>query len=478
MSYRAKIGLVGTVLVLGVIVAAYVGTVSPLATTATKGVDAAVKRASRLVTRIQRLKGFELLGMAESIARQKDFVKAIQVAPEEERRKYVFDAIQQYDQKLRKEGRKAHFLGVVDTNGAVIARDLDINNMYGEKLPYQNIKKALSGEAAKDIINMNKKMMRAAAAPILVGTQVKAAVVVAYEVTAADAREERDQFGTHVAYFMDDVVRASSFSMAGDDNAEDATMVEAATRALLGSASAPGKDAIAKDKDGDVAKIVLQNETYLAIAGPLPVRLTSPNVGYVVLSSLTAAQDPVTRVRWMYLVLGIAMLLLVIGGMFLVARHFVNAEDKLELGVSEVINGNMEYTFEAVEEFEGLANAINVMLARLLGRPEPGEEGEESDAMWRADVIFVDELDVGPSPDLSRKLAAEPEDTYYSRIFYEYVEARKRSNLPVEGITLESLTQKLRANEALLRAKHKCQMVRFTFSLQSGKVSLKPVRIG
>jgi hypothetical protein len=98
--------------------------------------------------------------------------------------------------------------------------------------------------------------------------------------------------------------------------------------------------------------------------------------------------------------------------------------------------------------------------------------------MWRADVIFVDEIDAGASPDLSRKLASEPEDTYYSRIFHEYVEARKHASLPVEGITLESLTQKLRANEALLKAKHKCQMVRFTVSLQAGKVSLKPVRIG
>jgi hypothetical protein len=326
---------------------------------------------------------------------------------------------------------------------------------------------------------MKSKMMRAAAAPILVGAKVLGAVVIAYEVTAADAREERDQFGTHVAYFMDDVVRASSFSMSGDDNAEDAGLVEALTRAALAAGGA-GKEAIAKDKDSDVVALALHGEDYLAITGPLPMRLTNNNVGYVVLSSLSVAQDPVSRVRWMFLVLAVIMLIMVTGGMFLVARHFVNAEDKLELGVSEVINGNMEYSFEAVEEFEGLANAINVMLSRLLGRPEPGEDGsEDSEAMWRADVIFVEELDAAASAtDVARQLAAEPEDAYYSRIFREYVEARKRFNLPVEGITPENLAQKLRANEALLKAKHKCQVVRFVVSAQGGKVSLKPIRLG
>src|SRR5512139_461042 len=121
MSFRVKIGLVAAGLVVAIIVILYLMTVSPLSANATASVNSAVKRASRLVTRVQRLKGFELLGLAESIAPQKDFVKAIQMTPEDEKRKYVYDAIGQYDQKLRKEGRKAHFFGVVDTNGAVIA---------------------------------------------------------------------------------------------------------------------------------------------------------------------------------------------------------------------------------------------------------------------------------------------------------------------------------------------------------------------
>ncbi len=485
--FRIKVGLLASGLVLAFIVATYLYTVVPMGNDADKKVQTSVERASRLVTGIQNLKGLELLALAESVAARKEFVQAVQQTEEEQRRIRVFDAIDQYDKKLKKEGRKAHFFGVVGKDGTIIARDLDPNNMYGDELPYRNVKEALAGRSANDIWwwppkdarSAKNKMMWSAAAPIRVGSEVKGAVVIAYEVTAADAREERDQFGTHVAYFMDDAVRASSFSMGNDDNTEDAGMVEALTREVLGSPSAPAKEAITKSATSSVATLTLQGVPYLAVMGPLPLRLTNPNVGYVVLSSLKAARRPVSTMRWTFLVLGLGMLLLVLGGMWAVARHFVDAEDRLELGVAEVINGNMEYTFDVVEEFEGLANALNVMLARMLGRPEPGEEEEESDAAWRADVLAIDELDVAASGgEAARQLAAEPDPTYYARIFREYVEARRRLNLPVEGITEEGLTQKLRANEALLKAKYKCERVRFMVTAAGGKVSLKPIRIG
>jgi hypothetical protein len=478
--FRTKIGLIAAGLVVALVVVVYLMTVSPMAKEADTRVQNAVERASALVARVQRLKGFELQGLAESVARRKDFVDAVQVAGEDQRRVAVYDSITQYDKVLREEGRKAHFFGVTDKEGAIIARDLNPNDMVGDKLPYKNIREALAGRAARDIWSMKDRMMRAAAAPILVGKEVKGVVLIAYEVTSVDAREERDQFGTHVAYFMGDgvkpfVVKASSFSIANDDKTEDSGLAQAA----MVSAAELAKEVLGKDKASEVVKIKIQNEEYYAIAGPMPVKLTNPNVGYLVASSIDIAERPVSRIRWMFLVLGLGMLILVLGGMWAVAKHFVSAEDKLELGVAEVINGNLEYTFDVVEEFEGLANALNVMLARMLGRPEPGEEGEGEDALWRADVIFVEELDQTASgSDAARQLAAEPEDAYYARVFHEYVEARRRNNLPVEGITQENLAQKLKANEGLLKAKHKCQMVRFLVIAQGGKVSLKPIRIG
>lgn len=476
-TFRFKISVVAALVVIALTIVFYLLTVSPLSSAATEGVEKSVQRARRLVERSQKLQAFEVLSLAQRFAEQTSTVRAVQIETEKQRRINVFDVVDQQDKLLRKQGRKPDFLGVVDKQGAVIARDLDINNMYGETLPYKSVGEALKGQGTKDIWSIKNKMMRAAAAPITEAGKVLGAVVIAYEITAKDAREERDLFGTHVAYFMNNAIRASSFSLPTDDSTEDAELVGALNKALLGSDKSPGRVAIAEDKTSDVLPLTAQEQPYKAITAPLPIRLTNKSVGYVVLASVDSAQEPVSRVRWMFLAMGLLTLVIVLGSMFLVAKHYVNEEDKLELGVNEVINGNLEYTFEGVQEFEGLANAFNVMLARLLGRPEPGEE-EDQDAAWRADVLFVENV-TGEHYEaaLVAQLGAEPEDAYCKRVFEEYVEARRKFNLPVEGITEENLTQKLKANEAIIKAKHDCSAVRFVVKAEMGKVSLKPIRI-
>ena len=62
-------------------------------------------------------------------------------------------------------------------------------------------------------------------------------------------------------------------------------------------------------------------------------------------------------------------------GLYLSHRRLIAQVDQIELGVTDIINGNVDRTFRPVgPELDGLANGLNVMLARLLGRPEPGEE--------------------------------------------------------------------------------------------------------
>lgn len=476
-TFRVKISLIAAALVLVLIVAVYLVTVQPLATSSTEGVRKSVQRAASLVLRSQKLHSYDLVALAQEVAVREDFIKGVQIETEKQRRVVVFDAIDQFDKKLKSQGRKAHFFAVVDKQGSIVARDLDINNLYGEKLPFKNIQQALKGEAREDLWRMKNAMMRAAAAPILSNGKVAGAVLIAYELTAAEARDERDQFGTQVAYFMENSIRASSFSLPGEDNTEDSQRVGALNKVLFSGADPLGKKALSQNKPTEIVPVSLNGEEYMALTGPLPGRLTHESVGYVVLASVNDAMASVSRIRWMFLLLGLATLLLVLGGMWVVSHHYVNEEDKLELGVNEVINGNLDYTFEQVREFEGLANAINVMLARLLGRPEPGDEDEVE--AWRQDVLFVEEVtgDVTTEAQKAVRLADETEEQYYGRLYNEYVAARQKFNLPVENITLENLTQKLKANEALLKAKHKCKAVRFEVREEMGKVSLKPVRI-
>jgi hypothetical protein len=160
-------------------------------------------------------------------------------------------------------------------------------------------------------------------------------------------------------------------------------------------------------------------------------------------------------------------------------RHILHQVDDLELGVTEIINGNLDKTFPTLgAEVDGLANGLNVMLARLLGRPEPGEEefDDEGNPVVPGKVDFDEkEVDVGDSAAMA--LAAEAEPEYYTRLYNEYVRAREEVGAPAKDLTFDSFIAKLRVNEGKLKAQHQCKAVRFRVIVADGSVTLKPVPI-
>jgi HAMP domain-containing protein len=186
----------------------------------------------------------------------------------------------------------------------------------------------------------------------------------------------------------------------------------------------------------------------------------------------------VSSVKVGILALGGLATLVALLALFLAQRRITHQADELESGINEVINGNLELTFRPVgAELDGLANALNVMLARLLGRPEPGEEeyDEEGNVIQRDRLAFDTELSEKDTEAVA--LAQEAEPDYYKRLFHEYVAAREEAGENVEGVTFDSFVTKLRVNEAGLKKKYQCSAVRFKVVTRDGKVSLKPVPI-
>jgi hypothetical protein len=208
----------------------------------------------------------------------------------------------------------------------------------------------------------------------------------------------------------------------------------------------------------------------------------------MVMKSLEEAYAPIGVVKWTILLLGIGAVLVALLSMLITARTLLNPAEQIELGVNEVINGNADYTFKEVgDDFEGLANALNVMIARLTGRPEPGDDAFDLERSASSSQVSLDEpapvstaamggaaalADAGTSA-----LAREPEADYYRRLYREFIKARSDAKENVEGVTLESFTAKLRASEASLKTKHACRMVRFKVVTKDGQVTLKPVPI-
>jgi hypothetical protein len=362
-----------------------------------------------------------------------------------------------------------------------VSRDLNINAMYDEdlKAKYPLVGKALDGVGAKDVWSFDGHLYRVASAPIRSKAgAVVGALVIGYVASASDATSDRDKLGTEVAYFLDGKIAASSFKKEGGESAEERALAgqlfdgpHLADPALAGQVTRP-------------TAIPIGNEEFLVATGPLPGNLTqSSKAGFAVLSSLTAARVGIASVETQVLVLGLIALLAALGAAVLTAVRFLGPLDKIEGGVAEVINGNRDYTFESPsQDFEGLANGLNVMLARLLGRPDPGDDelgdGATTSQRWSGELSVDATTITGAQPTVENQaLAQEPEDNYLKRVFDEYVAARKSTNEGTDGLTFDSFAQKIRQNEAALKSKYNARAVRFKVVVKNNQTTLKPFPI-
>ena len=297
-------------------------------------------------------------------------------------------------------------------------------------------------------------------------------------VTASEARKNLFRLIENV---NDDRTYATSFSR-GEKKEEDTAKQNEVTRVL--------KTSKAKlfGSSGDLVRVSIDGEAFVALGVQMP-RQSSRELpaSYPIVTAAALVLAPVGDVgslnsAKMYVVLvGITSLLLAMLGMYLIHRRLIAQIDPIELGVTDIINGNIDRTFRPVgSELDGLANGLNVMMARLLGRPEPGDEeyDDEGNPIVPGRVEFEEAEPTsqkGPDPELAA-LAQESEPDYYKRVFTDYLAARKAIGQPDE-VSFENFIAKLKMNEGKLKAQYQCKAVRFRVVTKDGKVSLKPVPI-
>ena len=130
-------------------------------------------------------------------------------------------------------------------------------------------------------------------------------------------------------------------------------------------------------------------------------------------------------------------------------------------------------------ETEGLAYSLNVLMAQLLGRPEPGEEDEEEGENSGGPQM---RFSLGPLPDRAYRPGDsqliprldEAKDAYYQRIFKEYVAAMQQLGEETTGFELAGFRRKLEVNERMICARLKCSEVRFSVVAGEEDVVLQP----
>ncbi len=481
--FRARVGLAAAAVIAVLTGVVFTSVASSIDKSTTGLVDSRVERAQQSVPKLDLLRGIELTSETQKLAREDDLGEVFAQSGDAQRQA-AYSAVQKRNAGLEAAGRKADVVAVVGANGKVVARDLNPNAMYDEDLKskYPSVAKALDGVANKDVWSFDGHLYRVGAAPIRNKTgALVGALIVGYVQSGQDAVADRDKTGAEVAYFIDKKVQASSFKKEGGESSEEKSLASA-----LFEGPANAAPALA----GEMSKlfhVTLRGEDYVAAVGPLPGNMTRSASGFVVLSSVTAARAPLETVRWWILMLGVVALLAAVGAAVMTSIRFLVPLDGIERGVAEVINGNRDYQFEpSSPDFEGLANGLNVMMARLLGRPDPSEDGlgdsgdsPTTSGRWQGELA-VDENVTGPqatvTPD-SMALANEPEGEYLKRVFEEYVAARKQTGEGTEGLNEGGFTAKLKQNEQALLKKYNCRMVRFKVVVKNNQVTLKPVPI-
>jgi hypothetical protein len=491
--HRMKIGLVAAIVLLALTAGLYSVVTKELKDTVVKEVETEVTRGQKMHQSIARLESLDFANLVAGLSHRASIVGVFDKPDETGRRQAAFEQCEELNTFLQKGGsRKADVVAILDSAGKVVARDLNVNAMYGEDLrsKYPAVALALRGEAVKDVwaFGSGNRMTRVAVAPIIhPDGSTRGALLVGYVVDARDAQLKRDLLGAEVGYFHDGKMATSSFVSegAGESAKEDGNKTQALNTALFQSAEKWGQEAVTKGKPTELFRVSLDGREYAAVAAPLQGNAFSKTSGVVVLKSISDIVEPVNDVGIKLLGFGVLAILVALGASVMTANRFIKPLDKIELGVAEIINGNIDYMFKPVgQDFEGLSNALNVMLARLLGRDEPNEEEGEDEAdeanKWRSDQMLVEEASAaaaaGNDPEAAA-LGQEAEPIYFSRIYNEYSAALKNQNKPTKGITVQAFTAKLRLIEGGLKQKWKCRAVRFKVVVRGDSVTLKPVPI-
>ena len=468
-----------------------------------KDAEGQLRRGFGVVQQLAQLEAIDVANKAERLAADRSFVTALKSESATERANQSRIGFSNFTSNEKEGDIKPDLIALVDARalnkGTLVAMSdlaqvvskqwIKPGSTTGETIiPALDV--ALTSRVIiSDIWNDRGRMMRIGVAPIVDpdasaptdnpdGVVIIGAVLVAYAQTADQARQDKRVLGTDIAYYDAGKVIATSFTKG--PNEED-THKSAQLSDLVKSG---------KVKEGaGQERVTLDGVPYFAAAVPMPRSTTNSRrmpqtfppvtAGAMLLAPIADVAGTGNTIKIFIILLGAGALAISLLGLYLAHRRLISQVDQIELGVTDIINGNLDRTFRPVgPELDGLANGLNVMLARLLGRPEPGEEefDEEGNPIIPGRVDFEEgEEKPAVDPDLAN-LAKESEPDYYKRVFTEYVAARKSVGSP-DDVSFETFIAKLKVNEGKLKAQYNCRAVRFRVVTKDNKVSLKPVPI-
>lgn len=530
--FRTKVGAALAVVFVIVTAIVYVQLEGHLSEQTTMAVENRLKVARASVKRVRRLRDFALVAKAEEVARHSPigaaldkkpaaFADAEGNLPTDDDYRYEIHRLMNAELAVWKKRfeelaagkessdglsdyrrEKPDLFWVVDAGGIGVAKHNDLawfgpqQANVGKQFP--TIGAAIkSGQTTKDLWIYSSSPMDVVVAPVKHQGATVGAVVMGYRFTDAEAKKDGGLVNSEVAYFI------------GERLSQTSTLPTGAERALQAwvAAEKPWEN---KEDDGrTLLEFELQGRNYVGYLGMLEGNASVSNAGFLVFADLGGALSSATEVMLAVPLLGILGFFLSFGLVMVFFREHLQPLEEIDRGVLEIVNGNLDYWFEARGEKKELPDTmsqnLNIMVCQLSGRPLPEDDDAPESEHWAEDRMFIDELDpseftaqpvdssqvpdqpangvpatadstMGYAPDILR-LVREDADSYHRRLFREYTEACRQTGEPVQGISFEKFVSKLEGNAAALRDKYDCSSVRFLVVIRDGKVSMKPVPI-
>lgn len=409
---------------------------------------------------------------------------------------------------LTAEGRPPAFLMLVDSKGVVLHRNRQSRYLVGESLGerYLSLNTVLTTGlpqsdiwTSKELASMGEKkskkdqgkgegedslrstLIRVGMAAINGdGGKVVGGVCAGWSLSDKKATEIGKNLGTGVVF------------LEGDDYAASSKGLSSVSKATIKKLKSNRVEAKKYDKvDGTVefeglkpTLVTVGGKRYLGASGIMAGARRVGAHSFLVLVPLDDAKEPFKLVSWIVLVLGGFAIVIVLLMIFFMSRHFLKPIDEIYSGVNEMLAGDLDYSFGVPSrETEGLCYALNGLLAKLLGRPEPEDEEdavEDSDGPEKITVAMgpLPDQPTGAADDSVAELVKEDDEAHYRRIYSAYVEAMEEYGDDTSAFTYEDFKQLIDVNLRMIKSRFECEMVRFKRTSDSeGAPRLDPIPI-
>lgn len=215
----------------------------------------------------------------------------------------------------------------------------------------------------------------------------------------------------------------------------------------------------------------------IGVLGPLPFSEGKAVLG--VFASRTAQLLKASSLQ-LLLLFSLVGILVVLAYGFLIANSLLRPITMVEDDLLTIMNGRFDHRVTVPEgELGGIAYRINQLLNIFTQTVETDERGVviSGPALEQDKALELGGEKTEEDRGLIERLAQEPEDAYYDRLYREYIAAKEAVGENVSHITKDKFIQRVRANEQNLMKKQGCRMVRFRVETQGTQVNLKPVFI-